>query len=145
MAYKKHDILLPTTIEIYLMDNRKCCCTSNEPSLPTTTNIHLMDDKNCCCTSKPVTRKCPCWGGRQLQPESCDSGHKLPVEEAFSHALPKHEFFYASTSIVPRQAINNIQKKKTKRKSGVYVSPNGRSRYSSKYIISLDELIVWML
>ena len=54
MAYKKHDISLPTTIEIYLMDNRKCCCTSNEPSLPNTTNIHRMDDKNRCCTSKPA-------------------------------------------------------------------------------------------
>ena len=60
MAYKKHDISLPTTIEIHLVDNKNCCCTSNEPLLPTTINIHLMDDKNCCCTSKPVTRKCPC-------------------------------------------------------------------------------------
>ena len=48
---------------------------------------------------------------------------KLPVEEAFSHALLKHEFFDASPSIVPRQVINNIQKKKTREGVGYMSAP----------------------
>ena len=53
-----------------------------------------------------------------------------------------HEFFNASPFIFPKKAINNIQKKKTKKKSGVYVNPSERRRYSSKCIISLDESIL---
>ena len=103
-----------------------------------------MDDKSCSCTSKLVTRKCPSWGGRQLQPEFYDSGHKLPVEEAFSHALPSWVFWHL-TIHRPQTSHKQHTKEENKRGSGVYVSPSERSRYSSKYIISLDELIVWML
>ena len=84
---------------------------------------------------------------------------------AFSHVLLKHEFFLcqatsgrgffsctAKTWVFWRLTIHCPQtshkqhtKEENKRGSGVYVSPSERSRYSSKYIISLDELIVWML
>ena len=145
------------------MNNRKCCHTSNHhclirgisikwririadtyPILPTISNIHQMDDKSCSCTSKLVTRKCPSWGGRQLQPEFYDSGHELPVEEAFSHALPSW-VFWRLTIHCPQIIHKQHTKEENKRKSGVYVSPSERSRYSSKCIISLDELILWML
>ena len=118
--------------------------TDTYPILPNISNIHQMDKKSCSCTSKLVTRKCPSWGGRQLQPEFYDSGHKLPVEEAFSHALPSW-VFWRLTIHRPQIIHKQHTKEENKRKSGVYVSPSERSRYSSKCIISLDELILWML
>ena len=54
----------------------------------------------------------------------------------------QHEFFDASPSIIPRQAINNIQKKKTRERVGYMSAPARGADILVKYIISLDELIL---
>ena len=139
------------------MDNKKCCCTSNGLLLPTTINIHLMDNKNCCCTSNLLPENVLVEKGGYYSPNSV-----IQDIMAFSHVLLKHEFFMPSyqwkrlflhfygvfwrlTIHRPQTSHKQHTKEENKRGSGVYVSPSERSRYSSKYIISLDELIVWML
>ena len=150
-------LLLPTTIDIHPVDNKNCCCISNGLLLPTAIDIHPMDNKNCCCISNLLPDNVLVEKGDYYSPNSV-----IQDIMAFSHVLLNMSFlcgsyqwkrlflhlygvFWRLTIHRPQTSLKQHKKEENKRGSGVYVSPSERSRYSSKYIISLDELIVWML
>ena len=94
-----------------------------------------MDNKNCCCTSNLLPENVLVEKGGYYSPNSV-----IQDIMAFSHVLLNMsflcqatsgrgffsismEFFDASPSIVPRQVINNIQKKKTREGVGYMSAP----------------------
>merc|ERR1711867_392360 len=121
---------------------------------PTVIDIHLMDNKNCCCLSNLLPDNVLVEKGGYHSPNSV-----IQDIMAFSHVLLNMSFlcpsyqrkrlflhpygvFLRLTIHCPQTSLKQHKKEENKRGSGVYVSPSERSRYSSKYIISLDELIV---
>ena len=130
-------------------------------SLPAAIEIHLMDNNNCCCISNLLPDNVLVEEGGFESPNPVIQdimafSHVLPnmsflcqlqLEEAFSPSLwsfltPHHP---SSPDKCQTALKEENKRRKQERERGICQTHSEKSRYSSKYIISLDELIVWKL